>query len=183
MSFHRGAFYSLSLFCIASVKYGVQSWSEHRTSWHRQRPRDRIQFGEAAVPVEQVECLLGRRLELSLSSRERNFSQWCQQQHLGHARSKARKHLDQFLKKNRTRFTTLFKIVLLGLLSIVVRIAPITAPRHAKVSCWNNCFVVLRAHVCMWKLTSLGRLRLCEGQVSENSVTVSTQNVLNVVPR
>ena len=28
-----------------------------RTCWHRQRPRDRIQFGEAAVPVQQVELV------------------------------------------------------------------------------------------------------------------------------
>ena len=36
------------------------------------------------------------------------------------------------LNKDRTRFTKLFNIVLLCLLSIVVRIVPITAPRHAE---------------------------------------------------
>ena len=39
--------------------------------------------------------------------------------------------MNQFLKKNRTRFTTLFGIVLLCLLSIVFRIVPITATRQA----------------------------------------------------
>ena len=40
-------------------------------------------------------------------------------------------HLDRFLKKDRTRFSTLFNIVLLCVLSIF-RIVPVTAPRQAQ---------------------------------------------------
>ena len=42
------------------------------------------------------------------------------------------KHLNRFLKKDHTRYSKLFGIVLLCLSSIVVRIAPITAPRQAE---------------------------------------------------
>ena len=42
------------------------------------------------------------------------------------------KHLNRFLKKDHTRYSKLFGIVLLCLSSTVVRIAPITAPRQAE---------------------------------------------------
>ena len=42
------------------------------------------------------------------------------------------KHLHRFLQKDGTRFSKLFGIALLCLVSIVVRIAPITLPRHAQ---------------------------------------------------
>ena len=109
----------------------MQSCSAQRKCCHSQRPRDRIQFGEAGAPAQQVEdCPLGSRLELSLSSPERRSLQWCQQH--PRARKIQCKYWDQLLNKDRTRFTKLFHIVLLRLLSIVVRIVPITEPRHGK---------------------------------------------------
>ena len=56
MSFFRGAYviylsFALKQLGTASSKYCVRSQLGQRTCWHRQRPRDRIQFGEAAVSV------------------------------------------------------------------------------------------------------------------------------------
>ena len=59
---------------------------------------------------------------------------------LGHARSKESKRLNWFLTRDRTRFTTLFGIVLLYLFSTVARVVPITAPRQGKNSLLETLF-------------------------------------------
>ena len=59
---------------------------------------------------------------------------------LGHARSEASKRLNWFLTRDRTRFTTLFGIVLLCLFSTVARVVPITASRHGTNSLLETLF-------------------------------------------
>ena len=57
MSLFRGACHLLSFALkqlrTASSTSCFQSWLGERTCWHRQRPRNRIKFGEPAVPVSQ----------------------------------------------------------------------------------------------------------------------------------
>ena len=80
MSFFCGACHLLSFALkqlgTASPKYCVRSQLGQRTCWHRQRPRDRIQFGEAAVSVswfvELVEFVLLWRTGKSWS-----IGSWC----------------------------------------------------------------------------------------------------------
>ena len=81
-----------------------------------------MQCGEAVVPVSwPVE-------QVVLVSLLRTHKK------VGHSRAHKiqGRHLNRFLRKDRTRFSKLFHIVLLCLISIVVRIAPITAPRQAE---------------------------------------------------
>ena len=71
---------------------------------------NRIQFGKAAV---------------------KSFPLWWLKQH-SRAQNIQGKHLNRFLKKDRTNFSKLLDIVLLCLLSTLFRMVTITAPRHAK---------------------------------------------------
>ena len=117
-----------------------------------QRPSGRVSFGEAIVPVS---CLVEQVDGASVDNRKKvgqDEPRSGVSSTLGHTRSKASKHLDQFLKMNRTRFTTLFTIVSLCLFFKCCS----HRPNHfdstcSKKGCWKHCLVVRRVHVCKWK--------------------------------
>ena len=80
MSLFRGACH-LSSFALKQLRTAsstscFQSWLGERTCWHRQRPRNRIKFGEPAVPVSQFVEQVGLVLLLR-TGKCWSFGSWC----------------------------------------------------------------------------------------------------------
>ena len=138
--------------------------------WHCQRPRDRIQFGEAAVPVEQVELvLLCRRVRSVLwvvvpnclyPLRKKNFVVVSA---TPSGTQDPREALESVSENEPHTFRDIVRhCVALSFVKLFFARSQSLCLDKQKVSCWKNCLVVRGVHVRTRKLTLSGRLRVCE---------------------
>ena len=129
----------------------MHSWSERRTCWHRQRPRDRIQFGEAAVPVGSSSRIV------SILSRKKNFVVVSATSSGTHDPRQALESVSE--KEPHTFHNIVRHCVALSVVNCFFALSQ--SPRLDKltVSCWKHCLVVRRVHV---RAGSLRRQDGCE---------------------